>query len=618
MVTILISDSESFLATPISKHVWESRYRWTEGDVIHDRCIEDSWRRVAHAAAALEPADQALWEARFLDILQGFRFLPGGRILAGAGTGRRVTLFNCFVMGVIEDDLEHIFEALKEGALTMQAGGGVGYDYSSLRPQGSTAHSTGRIASGPVSFMHIWDAMCATVMSAGARRGAMIASLRCDHPDIAAFIDAKRDPDRLRHFNLSVQVTDEFMQAVDNNDTWPLVFPADRLAKDSDEETVVRKWPGFEGDVTCRVLARCSARELWQRLMQASYDTAEPGVLFVDRINQFNNLAYREFITTTNPCGEIPLPPYGACNLGSVNLTQFVRDPFTGSARLDLDAISHTVGIAVRLLDNVIDSSAYPLRQQASQARHSRRLGIGITGLADALIMLGQHYGQAEAREIATRAMQTICHSAYRCSIELAREKGHFPYFEPGAYLNGRFIRSLPEDIRSGISAHGLRNSHLTAIAPTGTISLLANNISSGIEPVFNFHYSRKLRNQGGGYDQFELQDYAFRLWQERNGESAALPNEFVTAQSLSPDTQLAMQAALQPYVDNAISKTVFVPEDFAFTDFQDIYRSAYRQGLKGCTSFRPNPITGEILSLKEGAKDTVEDLSVGCCHINS
>jgi len=585
-------------------------------NVIHDKSIDDSWQRVAGTAAAVETADQALWEARFLEILQGFRFLPGGRILAGAGTGRRVTLFNCFVMGAIEDDLEHIFEALKEGALTMQAGGGIGYDFSTLRPEGSIARSTGRVASGPVSFMHIWDAMCATVLSAGTRRGAMIASLRCDHPDIEAFINAKREPGRLRHFNLSVQITDEFMQAVENDESWPLIFPQDISEKTTDTETIIRQWPGSDGAVPCSVMTRCSARDLWQRLMHAAYDTAEPGVLFVDCINQFNNLAYRESITTTNPCGEIPLPPYGACNLGSVNLTQFVLDPFTATARIDIEAIRDTVTVAVRLLDNVIDCSEFPLHQQASQARGSRRLGIGITGLADALIMLGLHYGEAAARKEAAHVMKTICHTAYRSSIELAREKGSFSFFEQQPYLNGRFVQSLPEDIRVGISEHGIRNSHLTAIAPAGTISLLANNISSGIEPVFNLRYARKLRSQAGGYDQFDLHDYAFRLWQAHNGESASLPDEFVTAQSLGPDTQLAMQATLQPHVDNAISKTVYVPGDFAFDDFLDIYRSAHRQGLKGCTTFRPNRVTGVILDSEKDAGDIGEGWDTGCCHI--
>ena len=437
----------SWLTTPIARHIWETRYRRMKDGKPLEAGIEQSWQRVARTVALIELAEQDRWEARFFEVLCDFHFLPGGRILAGAGIDRRVTLFNCFVMGLIKDDMESIFEALKEGALPMPAGGGVGYDFSTLRPGSCVARSTGRIASGPVSFMHIWDAMCATVLSTGARRGAMIASLRCDHPDIETFIEAKRRPGQLRHFNLSVQVTDAFMKAVEADRDWPLVFPDESLEADMNAETVMRRWPGFNEPVPCRVLARRPARGLWQRIMRATYDTAEPGVLFVDRINEFNNLAYREFIKTTNPCGEIPLPPYGACNLGSVNLTRFVRDPFTSRARLDLDAIRDTTAVATRLLDNVIDCSGYPLQAQAGQARGSRRIGVGITGLGDALIMLGLHYGESAARREAARVMETVCHTAYRSSIQLAREKGCFPFFERQAYLDGRFVRS--SDLRA-------------------------------------------------------------------------------------------------------------------------------------------------------------------------
>ena len=605
-----------WLTTPIARHIWETKYRWQEGGGARESSIEDTWHRVAHTMAVVEPAGHGQWEERFFDILRGFRFLPGGRILAGAGTERRVTLFNCFVMGLIEDDMESIFEALKEAALTMQAGGGVGYDFSTLRPGNCVARSTGRIASGPVSFMHIWDAMCTTVLSTGARRGAMIASLRCDHPDIETFIEAKREPGRLRHFNLSVQVTDAFMEAVEADRDWPLVFPDDSLEQDINAETVMRRWPGFDEPVSCRVLARRSARKLWERIMRATYDTAEPGVLFVDRINEFNNLAWRESITTTNPCGEIPLPPYGACNLGSVNLVRFVRDPFTNRARLDLDAIRDTAEVATRLLDNVIDCSRFPLEAQAVQARGSRRIGLGITGLADALIMLGLDYGKAAARREAARVMQTVCHAAYRSSIELAREKGSFPFYEREAYLESRFIQSLPQDIRSGIAEHGIRNSHLTAVAPTGTISLLANNVSSGVEPVFDFRFSRKVLNQAGEYERFDLEDHAFRTWRERGNDKEDLPAEFINARSLSPGAHLEMQAALQPFVDSAISKTINVSADFAFDEFLDLYRAAWGYGLKGCTTFRSNPVTGEILASETGAGQVGEVYDAHCCNI--
>jgi len=607
---------ETALDTAIARHIWKTKYRRAKADGTQEGSIGESWQRVAAALAAVENSGRETWEARFLDILGDFRFLPGGRILAGAGTGQRVTLFNCFVMGLIEDDMGSIFEALREGALTMQAGGGVGYDFSTLRPAGSEARATARIASGPVSFMHVWDAMCSTVLSTGARRGAMIASLRCDHPDIETFIDVKRKPGRLRHFNLSIQATDAFMEAVATDAAWPLLFPDDSLAPDDAAETVVRRWPGYAEPVHCRVLARRSARMLWERIMQATYNTGEPGVLFVDRINEMNNLAYREFITTTNPCGEIPLPPYGACNLGSLNLVRFVREPFTPAARLDHAAIRDTATVATRLLDNVIDCSEFPLERLAEQARGSRRIGLGITGLADALIMLGLQYGEPAARREAARVMETICHAAYRTSICLAGEKGPFPWFERDAYLRSGFVRSLPEDIRTGIAGQGIRNSHLTAIAPTGTISLLAGNVSSGIEPVFDFRHSRKVLNREGVYERFVLEDYASRLWRERGGGVKALPAEFIAAHRLAPVVHLEMQAALQPHVDNAISKTINVPEDYDFADFRELYRSAFERGVKGCTTFRSNPVTGEILGLEADAARAGGERDTHCCSI--
>jgi ribonucleoside-diphosphate reductase alpha chain len=563
----------------LSRHIWETRYRATGESDIHA-----TWQRVARAIAAAEPLESGMWAGRFAGLLEQFRFLPGGRILAGAGTGHRVTLFNCFVMGEIADDLAHIFEALKEGALTMQHGGGVGYDFSTLRPAGMVAHATGSIASGPVSFMHIWDAMCATLLSTGARRGAMMATLRCDHPDIETFVDAKRNPAALRHFNLSVQVSDAFMAAVDNDHDWPLVFP---------------------GLADARTL---KARELWQRILRAAYDTAEPGVLFVDAINRDNTLHDRETLTTTNPCGEIPLPPYGACDLGSLNLTAFVTSPFAAEARLDLDALADAAKLAVRFLDNVIDVSRYPLPAQAEQARHTRRIGLGITGLADALVLLGLRYDSDAARQLATQAMQTVRDAAYRASVELAREKGAFPAFERDAFLASGFATRLPADIRDAIAAHGIRNSHLLAIAPAGTISLLANNLSSGIEPIFSAEAERRiLETDGHYYRTHRVIDHAVQLWQQQG--RAGLPPALIVAQQIDPLAHLHMQAALQPLVDNAISKTINVAADLAFDRFENIYRQAHALGLKGCTVFRPNPVTGAILS--EPASERVQ-----CCGI--
>lgn len=588
----------SYFSTDIARHIWDTKYRLRDGATVHDQTVIDTWRRVALFLARQEIHDIHAWEQRFYNILENFRFLPGGRILAGAGADRNVTLFNCFVMGTIEDSMDGIFDALKEGALTMQQGGGVGYDFSSLRPAGVVARHAGTIASGPVSFMRIWDSMCATLLSTGARRGAMMATLRCDHPDIERFIDAKRDAHELRHFNLSVLASDEFMRAVDDDDQWPLLFPAAALAPD-EGETVMRRWPGYDGEVPCRVLRRVSARDLWQRIMRATYDYAEPGVLFIDRINATNNLAYRERISATNPCGEIPLPPYGACNLGSVNLACFVQEPYSAQAYVDLDGIRETVQVAVRLMDNVIDASRFPLPQQAEQARGSRRIGLGVTGLADALLMVGLHYGSDAGRETAVRIMVTIRDSAYRASVELARQKGPFPFFEREHYLQRPFVQRLPNDIRNGIAAYGIRNSHLIAIAPTGTISLLADNVSSGLEPVFERSYRRRMLERDGRYTEYEVEDYAYRLWREmKSGEP--LPPWFVEARQLEPTQHLAMQSALQPYVDNAISKTVNIPADYPFEQLQDIYREAYRSGLKGCTTFRPNATTGAVLESVE------------------
>ena len=984
--------------TEISRHIWDSKYRFRDGDRVHDQTVDDTWQRIARTLAGVEKGDWARWEKHFYEVLRDFRFLPGGRIQAGAGTGRRVTLFNCFVMGTIEDSMDGIFDGLKEGALTMQQGGGVGYDFSTLRPSGSQAKSVGSVASGPVSFMQIWDAMCGTLLSTGARRGAMMATLRCDHPDIEAFIDAKRDSHALRRFNLSVLVTDAFMEAVHGDQDWALVFPVEK-GTPAGTESVLRTWPGRSEPVRCHVHQHVRARELWDKLMRATYEYAEPGVLFIDRINQFNNLWYREHISATNPCvtadtwvhtaegprqvkelcrrpfealvngrmhrssprgffstgdkpvlrlrtregfslrltsdhpvlrvtrltrlsrqtewtkagdlragdrvvlhdhramghwpgqygenegylnglligdgtfgegqaqlrvwpsaalanadvppagalavmkaveeitadmphrsdfsgwrtggggayrflklapltrfaetldvrhgnktvtpaiercssdfyrgflrglfdtdgsvqgsqskgasvrlaqsdatmiesvqrmllrlgiasviyrnrravgprllpdgrggkrayecradhelviagenssvfheligfvdsqkqsrlsaslkgymgspardarsscpnkrslnrerfvatiesvepdgvekvfdvqipginafdaggfyvhncGEIPLPPYGACDLGSINLTAFVLDPLTGQARLDLDEIRKTAAIATRLMDNVIDTSLFPLEKQAAQAQGARRIGLGLTGLADTLIMLGLHYADDAARNLAARVMQAICHTAYRTSVGLAEEKGAFPFFDREKFQQGKFIQSLPHDIQDGIARFGLRNSHLTAIAPTGTISLLANNISSGLEPVYEFNYVRRVLELDGRYTEHRLTDYALRLWHERRGDEK-LPAAFVDTRSLAPAMHLGMQAALQPYIDNSISKTINVPRDYRFDDFKEIYERAYDMGLKGCTTFRPNPVTGEVL---RGGSDS--ETAPLCCSV--
>lgn len=583
----------------LSEIIWDSKYRYRDGKTIYDQTIADSWLRIATVLAQVETNNQVDWTQQFYAALESFRFIPGGRIQAGAGTAHPVTLFNCFVMGQIEDCIDSIFDSLKEGALTMQQGGGVGYDFSTLRPNGWVANTTGSIASGPVSFMRIWDSMCATMLSTGARRGAMMATLRCDHPDIEAFIEAKQDKRELRHFNLSVLISDAFMQAVNEDDDWLLVFPGqiiDKTSTASYPQTVLRRLPGTNRLVSCRVVKKIPARQLWEKIMRANYDYAEPGVLFIDRINRLNNLAYCESISATNPCGEIPLPPYGACNLGSINLTQFVLNPFTQDAKLDMQGIQDTAQLAVRMLDNVIDLSHFPLQQQAKQARGSRRIGLGLTGLADTLIMLGITYGSQQSYETAAAIMRSITYAAYRSSIQLAREKGSFQFLDRDRYMDSEFIQTLPADIQDRICAHGIRNSHLTAIAPAGSISLLANNVSSGLEPVFDYQYSRQVRKRNGQYQRYQLFDYAYKRWQQLHPKNDKLPPQFVHAQELSPLVHLEMQAAVQPYIDNAISKTINVPENYRYAAFEKLYRFAYEKGLKGCTTFRPNPITGAVL----------------------
>ncbi len=578
---------------PISEIVWDIKYRYRRDDKIIDHTIEDTWLRVAQAAAKAEqPKLRKHWQQQFYNILEDFQFLPGGRIIAGAGTKHEVTLFNCFVMP-ISDSLKSIFNSLKEGALTLQQGGGIGYDFSTLRPNGYPVKHTGTYASGPVSFMRIWNAMCATMLSTGSRRGAMMGILRCDHPDIEAFIAAKSDAKELRHFNVSVLVTNEFMQAVKDDLDWELVFPLDE--KENNQEFIFRHWSGSPIKVKCKIVKRLKARELWHKIIKSAYDYAEPGVIFEDTINQQNNLWYREWISATNPCGEIPLPVYGACNLGAINLTQFVLNPYSDNASLNFDKIEKTTIIATRFLDNVIDVSRYPLKAQKAEAFATRRIGLGITGLANVFIMLGMKYGSAESLNLASQVMKLISETTWITSIELAKERGAFSFFEVEKYLQGRFVKNLSKEIQQDIASSGIRNSHHNTIAPTGTISLLANNISNGIEPVFSSQYERTIRTSTGIL-KFAVKDYALRIWENSRKENK-LPPAWTDAQSLIPENHLQIQAAVQPYIDNAISKTINIPIDFPFEKLSEVYSQAYELGLKGCTIFRPNPTTGSVLT---------------------
>ena len=569
--------------TPVSQQIWDMKYRLTsaEGQAV-DNTIEDTWRRVAKELASAED-DPSSWEQQFFDVLADFKFLPAGRIISGAGSGRDVTLFNCFVMGDIPDDITGIFNSLKEAALTMQQGGGIGYDFSSIRPKGAPVNGVGADASGPLSFMDVWDSMCKTIMSAGSRRGAMMAVMRCDHPDIEAFIEAKRDPGRLRMFNLSVLVSDMFMEAVKGDKSWELKFGG-------------------------TVYKSVSARELWNNVMRATYAYAEPGVIFIDRVNAVNNLNYCETIHCTNPCGEQPLPAYGACLLGSVNLARLVREPFEESAYIDMDVLDGLVTTAVRMLDNVIDISKFPLETQRHEAQTKRRIGLGVTGLADALIMCGARYGGERAVKLTEMWMKRLQRAAYFASVRLACEKGAFPLFDSCKYLGGATIGKLDEDIKAAIAEHGIRNSLLTSVAPTGTISLLAGNVSSGLEPVFSYSYSRYVLTPNGDRREEKVSDYAFRLFKRLKGEDTPLTDAFVSAEDLSPHDHLIMQSVVQKFIDSSISKTINVPEDIEFESFKDIYIQAFNIGCKGCTTYRPNDVTGAVLKVETSKKASNDD----------
>ncbi|KIC43594.1 ribonucleotide reductase [Ruegeria sp. ANG-S4] len=564
----------SRFAAPIAEQIWDMKYRFKQADGTPiDQTVEDSWRRIARDLARVEN-DPAHWEDKFFEALEDFKYLPAGRITAGAGTARQVTLFNCFVMGTIPDSMGGIFDMLKEAALTMQQGGGIGYDFSTIRPRGADVKGVAADASGPLSFMDVWDAMCRTIMSAGSRRGAMMATMRCDHPDIEQFITAKSDPARLRMFNMSVLVTDPFMEAVKADGPWDLVFDG-------------------------KVYHTVQARDLWNKIMQATYDYAEPGVIFIDRINQANNLSYVETIAATNPCGEQPLPPYGACLLGSINLARLVAEPFEEAAHLDETALKELVATAVRMMDNVVDASKFPLAEQEAEAQDKRRIGLGVTGLADALLMLGLRYGSDEAARQTERWLHAIARAAYLASVDLAKEKGAFPLFDAENYLTSGTMQQMDDDVREAIREHGIRNALLTSIAPTGTISLYAGNVSSGIEPVFAYAYTRKVLQKDGSRTEEEVVDYAVQMWRDKFGDKD-LPDYFVNAQTLSPSDHVRMQAAAQKWIDSSISKTINCPEDISFDAFKDVYMQAWDQGCKGCTTYRPNDVTGSVLTVSE------------------
>ncbi len=588
-------------AQEISTEVLLEKY--AKGD---ERSAEAVNLRVARALAEAEPAaERARWEARFADALRA-GFVPAGRIQSAAGTGLSATLINCFVQPVgdsisqREDGHPGIYTALTEAAETMRRGGGVGYDFSRIRPLGDWVGSTRCSASGPVSNMRVFDRSCVTVESAGSRRGAQMGVLRCDHPDIEEFVHAKDGGD-LKNFNISVGVTDEFMLAVQADAQIELLHRAEPGPAQKAAGAYQRAQPGGDGPWVYRKLR---ARELWDQIMRSTYDHAEPGVLFLDHIQRDNNLAYCESIAATNPCAEQPLPPYGCCCLGSIDLTRFVRDPFEPSARFDDAGFAEVARVAVRMLDNVLDVTVWPLPQQQEEARNKRRVGLGFTGLGDALVMLDLRYDTAPARAMARRIAELMRDAAYDASVELARERGPFPLFNADMYLSGTtFASRLPAALRERIRAHGLRNSHLLSIAPTGTISLaFADNASNGIEPAFSWRYTRKKRMADGGMKEYAVEDHAWRLYRHLKGEDAALTPAFVTALEMSAQAHEAMVASVAPCIDTAISKTVNVPVDYPYADFQNLYVEAWQSGLKGLATYRPNSVLGAVLSVAPAA----------------
>ncbi|MFZ4702511.1 MAG: adenosylcobalamin-dependent ribonucleoside-diphosphate reductase, partial [Candidatus Methylumidiphilus sp.] len=584
---------------PVSEEVLLEKYAKGE-----ERDADAIFSRVARALAAAEK-DPKHWEKKFLHALQD-GFIPAGRIMSAAGTGIQATLINCFVQPVGDsvsetvDGKPSIYAALSEAAETMRRGGGVGYDFSAIRPKGANVKGTASRASGPVSYMRVFDRSCETVESAGARRGAQMGVLRCDHPDVLDFINAKDKAGELSNFNISVGVTDGLMWAVEADAVWELVHTAEP-GEECKNQGAYRREDGLWVYRTVR------ARELWDKITASTYDHAEPGVLFLDRANADNNLHYCETFEATNPCAEQPLPPYGCCCLGSIDLTRFVLSPFAAEARFDFEHLSVLTGTAVRFLDNVLEVSYWPLEKQHQEAMAKRRIGLGFTGLGDALAMLGLRYDTDEARECGARISESMRNAAYLASVDLAREKGRFPLFDAEKFLASGFSSRLPEDVRAAISQYGLRNSHLLSIAPTGTISLaFADNASNGIEPPFSWTYTRRKRMPDGTVKEYSVEDHAWRLYRESGGDIDKLPECFVTALEIAALDHMRMLEAVQPFIDSSISKTVNVPADYPFEEFQHLYLEAWKAGLKGLATYRPNSIVGQIL-IANPAKTEVE-----------
>lgn len=553
----------------LQDYIWSQKYK-----ADNDGSLQDTFLRVARAVAIAEPeGEREKWTEEFIKLFDVF--LPGGRILNCLGSGKKKTTpFNCFVSGTIDDSMESIFQRLHEAALTMQAGGGVGFDFSTLRPVGAEVKGVGASSSGPLSFMAVYDRMCKTIASSGHRRGAMMAVMRIDHPNIESFITAKRGEDNkaFQNFNFSVLVTDNFMEALQKDGDWNLVFGG-------------------------KVYKTLSARQLWDLIMVNNYDYAEPGVIFIDRVNAMNSLNYAETIAATNPCGEQPLPPFGACNLGSINLVKFIRHPFTPEAYFDYDSLNNIIPVAVRFLDDVIDVARLPLKEQELEVKNKRRIGLGITGVGDAFWMLGCQYGSAESLQIAENIAKTIRDAAFTASADLAAEKGSFPLYD-AFYLEGFFTKTLPEHIRDAIKRHGIRNSHLLTIAPTGTTSLLWGNVSSGIEPIFELSVERKIKS-GDSEIKVNIDDYAYCAWKRISGNGTS-PDVKISS-DVSAKEHIDVMAVFQKYIDASISKTIVFDPNVSFEEFKETYLYAYNAGLKGCTVYRNSGKIGAVIS---NAKD--------------
>ncbi len=648
------SEAAEIPLQPASYDIWDKKYRLkTKTGEPVDQTIDETYQRIARALAGVEPAAEQRehWHERFLWALR-HGAIPAGRVTSNAGALSHkpaTSTINCTVSRTVPDSMDGILRSVHEAGLTLKAGCGIGYEFSTLRPKGAFVSGAGAHTSGPLSFMDIFNAMCFTVSSAGGRRGAQMGTFDISHPDITDFIRAKRDDGRLRQFNLSCLITDEFMQAVKSDAPWDLIFPANTHEyEDADSKIVWRYWPRTEGHITdqvgrvaCKVYKTLPARRLWDLIMASTYDYAEPGFILIDKINEMNNNWWCENIRATNPCGEQPLPPYGSCLLGSVNLTRFVLDPFTDQARFDWDKYREVVRVFTRMLDNVVEINGLPLEQQRHEITHKRRHGMGFLGLGSTLTLLRMKYGSPESLAFTEQVSYEMAKVGWEVGIELALEKGPAPIMEEeftvteemlarrpemrrhghkaGDRVKGkvllakysRYLQQFPDELTDRIAESGCRYTHHTSIAPTGTISLsLANNASNGIEPSFAHKYSRNVIREGRKtkekVDVFSYELLAFRTLvnpdadPDATGPDNNLPDYFISADSVLPTQHVDVQAAAQKWVDSSISKTANVPTDFPYEDFKDIYRYAYEKGLKGCTTFRFNPAAFQGVLVKD------------------